>query len=149
MKRLVAGLLILSLAGCGGSKLNPVNWFGGKKKAEVTAPAEIPDPALTDPRPMVDDVLSMTLEKASGGLILRVTGRVPGPGYWGGTLLPLNKEEPVGGVLTYIFRASPPGEPPVPGPTLLSAAHLVPLGALVGTRTIVVRAATNQQSARP
>jgi len=152
MRKWVAGVLILSLAGCGAaskSKLNPVNWFGQKEpkaSAAYSGDADKPDPALSDPRPLVSVVSQVIAERASGGLILRATGTAPGPGYWGGELVPLAGEKPVGGVLVYLFRISPPDTEAQPNPLTQTAAHFIPDAALEGARSIVVRGADGQKS---
>lgn len=149
MKKLVAGIVILSLAGCanfGSSRLNPKNWFGSRTP-KVSATAA--DPALTDTRPLVRSLSSVTVERASGGVILRATGTAPGAGYWGGELVPLAHEQPVNGALVYLFRVSPPTGAPLPRPPSLTAGHFIPDSKLVGVRGIVVRSQTGDRRASP
>ncbi|RVV97324.1 hypothetical protein EKE94_14555 [Mesobaculum littorinae] len=102
----IAGLLI----GCGRvaeSRLNPFTWFGGSSTASAV-PASTAAPEA-DPRPVMDQISSLTIDRTPGGAILRATGVPPTQGYWEGALIPVETAEP--GVLSYTFRAAPPPEP--------------------------------------
>ena len=156
MKKLVAAVLVLSLAGCGigRSKLNPLNWFSKSRSEPVATTAvtsgQVPDPALSDTRPLVVQVTDMVLEPSSGGMILRATGLAPGPGYWGAELVPLNGEKPVNGVLSYFFRVSAPAAGTLPSPQRVSAARFLSNAIVQDARSIVVRGQSNQRRvARP
>lgn len=111
---LLAGLaLTLTLAGCAAvrdSRLNPLNWFGRPAPAAVVAAT--PEVAA-DPRPLVAQVVDVTVDPAPGGAILRATGLPPTQGHWDGELVarPLAED----GVQVYDFRLAPP-----PGPARVS-----------------------------
>lgn len=92
------------LTGCG-SRLNPMNWFGGSRsEAVTTAPA-----APVDGRPLVQQVTKLEVLRASpAGAIVSATGLPATQGYWNVDLV----AEPLGadGVLTYRFVVAPPTE---------------------------------------
>lgn len=143
----LAGLLLLSA--CGGfsqSNWNPVNWFGGSEEVVITPTTENGRPV--DPRPLVDQVLSMSVEPYPGGAIIRATGLPPTVAYWGGQLVP----EPVkDGRLTFRFILLPP---PEPARVSTQQSREVIVGTslsnkeLEGIREIVVQGATNARSSR-
>lgn len=85
--------LTLVLAGCG-------SWFG----AEDSAAAE-PE-VVTDPRPLVADVLSLKVDAIPSGAIIRATGLPVTQGYWSADLVarPLEAD----GTLVFDFRILPP-----------------------------------------
>ncbi|PZR00896.1 MAG: hypothetical protein DI533_00910 [Cereibacter sphaeroides] len=108
---LVASLALIALLGaCSGSGqskwYNPVSWFGGSKETKAQmAQAQASVGTPEDPRPLVDQVLSMSVERFSGGAIVTATGLPPTQGYWAGELI----EEPiVDGRLNYRFVLIPP-----------------------------------------
>ena len=75
-----------ALAGCAGvrkSKLNPFNWF---KKSEPRETIVLPGES-TDPRALVETVLSMTVEPMPGGAIVRARGLTPTQGWWDAELV--------------------------------------------------------------
>lgn len=106
-KPLLAALtLTLVLGGCGGfsARLNPFNWFGGSEETQTAALAV---PAVdSDPRPLVEQVIFMTVEPMQGGAIVRATGLPPTQGHWDAELVARPLDE--NGVLVYDFRLIPP-----------------------------------------
>jgi len=130
------------------SSLNPVNWFGNSKsQTVVTDPAQ---PASTDPRPTVNQVTDMAVERVPGGAIVRATGLPGRQGFWDAALV-REGEKSESGVLTFQFRIFPPlraTEQGTPPSREITAAVFLSGQALEGVRTIVVRGATNQRSAR-
>ena len=143
----LAGLLLLGA--CGGfsqSNWNPVNWFGGSKEVAVVQTTE--DGRPVDTRPLVDQVLSMSVERYPGGAIIRATGLPPMQGYWNGQLV----QDPVkDGRLTFRFVLFAP-----PKPTRVSTqqSREVIVGTslsnkqLEGIREIIVQGAQNARSSR-
>ncbi|WP_172961022.1 hypothetical protein [Oceaniglobus roseus] len=151
-RRLIATLLILSVvAGCArvsNSRLNPFNWFG--RSQAVTAVPVTPD-ETGDPRPLIDQITTLEVERTPGGAIVRATGLPPTQGHWDGELLLVGDEDPVDGVLQYQFRIMPP-----PAPTRVSTprSREVVVGlyltrqALENVREIRVSAARNARAVR-
>jgi hypothetical protein len=104
-RRFVVLGLGLGLAGCGGmrqSKLNPFNWF---KKSQPRETIVLPKEG-SDPRPLVDTVLSMQVEPIPGGAVVRARGVTPTQGWWNAELVPQDLDDK--GVLVYEFRLLPP-----------------------------------------
>ena len=98
-------MVLATAAGCGriaDSRLNPFNWFGRDRAIETTAP-EVR--VAVDPRPLVDQVVSVSIEQAPGGAILRAMGLPPTQGHWGAALVRSDSQP---GVLVYQFRLVPP-----------------------------------------
>jgi len=101
---LAALTAVMLLTACGAirdSRLNPRNWFGRSEPAQVVLVE-----AAADPRPLVDQVLTLVVEPYPGGAIIRATGLPPTQGYWEAELEPLAVDE--NGVLVYEFRVFPP-----------------------------------------
>jgi len=95
----LAGLATLS--GCS-TNLNPFNWFKRSEPREtIVLPGE-----KTDPRGLVETVLSMQVEPIPGGAIVRARGRNPTQGWWDAELVKQDVDEQ--GVLVYEFRLLPP-----------------------------------------
>jgi hypothetical protein len=142
-----AGLLMLSA--CGGfsqSNWNPVNWFGGSDEVVVVQTTEDGQPV--DPRPLVDQVLSMEVERFPGGAIVRATGLPPTQGFWDGQLVAQPIED---GRLTLRFILYPPQEPSRIS-TQQSREVVVALSLsnrqLQDIREIIVQGAQNARSSR-
>ncbi|WP_241524099.1 hypothetical protein [Oceaniglobus indicus] len=110
--RLIATLMILTIAvGCGrvaDSRLNPLNWFGSSRPVAVTP---VTASETGDPRPLVDQVIALRIDRNAGGAIIRATGLPAQQGYWDGELIALNDGEPVNGVIEYRFHIKPPLTP--------------------------------------
>ena len=107
--------LMLTLQACGGfreSRLNPFNWFG--RSQPIAAVALVEPGESTDPRPLVAQVLSMSVEPLPGGAIIKATGLPPTQGHWAGELIALPVDE--NGRLVFEFRLAPP-----PGATRVSS----------------------------
>jgi hypothetical protein len=95
---------VLALTACN-TRLNPFNWFG---RSEPAAPATLVTEAPADPRDLVADVLTMTVEPLPGGAILRATGRTPTQGYWDAELVLREGPDEDPAVQVYDFRIFPP-----------------------------------------
>lgn len=140
---------VMVLTSCGGireSRLNPLNWFGGSREAQAD---EFGVPAKIEARPLVDQVVSMSIEQTPYGAIVRATGLSPSQGYYDAELVARPLDE--NGVLVYDFRMMPP-----PGPTpagaprtreVTVAAHLSKIK-LASISEIVVQGAQNARSSR-
>ncbi|NPD17549.1 hypothetical protein HOY34_20400 [Xinfangfangia sp. D13-10-4-6] len=94
--------LVLTLAACGGSRLNPFNWFG---KSEPVEKVEIEE-KQTDQRERVANVLNMNVEPVASGVIVRAVGLTPNQGWWEAELVP--QPLTADGILVLDFRISPP-----------------------------------------
>jgi hypothetical protein len=146
-------MLCGALAGCGNfnaSSLNPFNWWGGEEVAVEIAP----DGRPVDPRPLVDQVTGVVVERTPGGVIVRATGLPPVQGFWSADLVPENLEltPDENGVLAFDFRAFPPATPQgtgSPRTRAIEAGYFLSNQALGGVRTVVVRAERNSRSVRP
>jgi len=140
---------VMVLTACGSmreSRLNPLNWFGGSREAQAD---EFGVPAKIEARPLVDQVVSMSVEQTPYGAIVRATGLSPSQGYYDAELVARPLDE--NGVLVYDFRLMPP-----PGPTpagaprtreVTMAAHLSKIK-LASISEIVVQGAQNARSSR-
>ena len=146
-RHVVLGLAVV-LAGCGGvrqSKLNPFNWF---KKSEPRETIVLPGEA-TDPRALVETVLSMAVEPMPGGAIVRARGLTPTQGWWDAELVARDIDE--NGVLVYEFRLLPPtGRTDVNTQRSreIDVAIFISNVKLEPVREIVVQGATNARTSR-
>lgn len=146
-RQLVLGLA-LALAGCGAigkSKLNPFNWF---KKSEPRETIVLPG-AKSDPRPLVDTVLSMAVEPIPGGAVVRARGVTPTQGWWNAELVPQDLDDK--GVLVYEFRLVPPegrADVNTQQSREIDVAIYLSDAKLEAVREIVVQGAKNARSAR-
>jgi hypothetical protein len=138
----------LALAGCGGfrqSRLNPFNWFRKSEPREtIVLPGE-----KTDPRGLVETVLSMVVEPIPGGAVVRARGLTPTQGWWEAELVARDVDE--NGVLVYEFRLLPPtGRTDVNTQRSreIDVAIYISDVKLENVREIVVQGATNARSAR-
>ena len=95
--------LALSACGFGQSRLNPLNWFGRSQPAEQVA---LVTTAAADPRPLVAQVLTMSIEPFPGGALVRATGLPPTQGFWEAELVALPVDD--AGTLVLEFRIFPP-----------------------------------------
>jgi len=144
-------VLALGLSGCGfgQSRLNPFNWFRSAPKTEALAPVNVQN---ADRRPVVAEIVSVSVDRTPGGAIIRALALPPAQGWYGAGLV---SEDPGGvpvrGVLRFSFRAWPPD-----GPTLVSTPQSRELSAavflsdikLAGVREIRVTGAVNARAAR-
>ena len=150
-RTLIAGLgSALLLASCGRvreSRFNPFNWFGGSRNEPAPA---VPAQQQRDPRPLVDQVTSLTVEQTNTGAIVRATGLPPMQG-WHSAALVRETDEPVNGEMVYSFRALPPDAPTrvstVQSREITVAARLSAI-TLAQTRVVRVIGARNARSVR-
>jgi hypothetical protein len=145
---LLALCLAALVGGCGGfsdSGWNPANWFGGSEPREtIVLPGE-----AADPRPLVETVLSMTVEPMPGGALVRARGQTPTQGWWQAELVPVDIDD--AGSLVYEFRLLAPLGPTgvnTPQSRQVDVAAFVSDIRLDGVREIIVQGATNARSAR-
>ncbi len=140
--------LALALGGCGAirqSKLNPFNWF---RKSEPRETIVLPG-AASDPRGLVETVLSMSVEPIPGGAVVRARGVTPTQGWWNAELVGRDVGED--GVLVYEFRLLPPtGATDVntQASREIDVAIYISDVKLQNVREIVVQGATNARSAQ-
>lgn len=139
------------LSGCArisASPFNPFNWFGRGEEVETLTAGDL-RPA--DPRPLVDQVTDLVIERVPGGAIVRARGLPPTQGYFDGALVSETRTASEDGVLTFAFRIVPPPSPQRVS-TPQSREVLVGLflsdQTLEGVRQIRVEAARNARVAR-
>ncbi len=100
-----AGLIaVLVLSGCG-TRLNPMNWFGGNKEQRLDA---APEEFTADPRALVAEVTRLSIERMPGGAIVRATGLPPTQGFWDAELVADDGLPPENGEITFSFRVAEP-----------------------------------------
>ncbi len=144
----------LFLSACGGSasslsSANPFNWFGGKNRAEEAA-ATVQAPA--DPRALMPQITDARSERASGGIILRVTGLPAQQGWSQAELIPQNEGFARDGVMSFEFRALPPRvrtQTSTPQSREVVVATFLSDAQLAGVRRIQVIGAGGGVSVRP
>jgi hypothetical protein len=100
--------LCLSLAACGESRLNPMNWFGGDREERI-AVTEIATP--TDPRPLVAEVTGLSIEATTSGAILTATALAEATGYWQPGLILVERDDDTA---IYEFPEAPAPPPALP-----------------------------------
>ncbi len=148
--RILSALLALGLlAGCAGlsnSRLNPMNWFG--PRADSVAEFSLERPA--DPRPLIEMIVDMTIEKLPSGALVRATGRAATQGYWQADLVVNDVDE--AGNLVIDFRAIPAqagAAVSTPRSREITAAVSLRADTLASAKRIIVRGGQNEKSARP
>ncbi|MFY0680234.1 MAG: hypothetical protein JXR13_06635 [Thalassovita sp.] len=159
----ISALLIstLVLAGCGQSRLNPLNWFGKSRQVEATQTAAGPINPLIPQRSalarrevgyqgqLVAEINTLAIEQVPGGAIVRASGLAHTEGAWDVRLEPLNEGQPVDNTLTFEFRALPgSGAPGTPRTRTLNVAAYVTEQDLSNVRNIQVVAAGNARISR-
>lgn len=152
MRTLVTMMVIstLLLTACGrDSRANPRNWFGSSKverpartTADTTTNPLIPEKSNSIFRRRADGeiykgtpihaVSDVTIEPSAGGAIVKATGIALRQGVFDVRLRPVNKGEPVDGVLTYTLEAVQPVNTPQ-GPV---QTRTVNAGQFVSTQTL-------------
>lgn len=169
MRNLTTALLVstLVLTGCStirDSRVNPFNWFGRSQVTPVAADMQSngANPLIPEGRsgffsfrrsnaaqplgPLAAQVTDVTVERVQGGALVRATSLADSVGAFQVTLEPLNRGEPVDGVLTYELRAftAPAGQVPMPARARSHVAAAKILDAdLAGVREIRVQAERN------
>jgi hypothetical protein len=144
----IALSVVLLVAACQNystSRLNPVNWFSGSTRVETMAP---PPEAVADPRPLVDQVLTLVVEPTPGGAIVRATGLPPTQGWWQGQLVP---EDLVEGRQNFRFVIIPPLQPTrvsTQPSREVTVGFFLPNSQLAQIREITVTGARNARSSR-
>lgn len=165
MRKPFTALLISSLllTGCGGSSLNPLNWFGRGQPVPVVA--EGANPLIPAKRSgsffrrgekvytgvPIHRVTTLKIERVPGGALVRATGVAQVQGQYDVALVSTNNDQPVNGVLTYEFRAEMPKRRLVQGSEwsrTVTIATFLTDNELDGVRSINVVGAQNALSAR-
>ncbi len=155
----------LTLSGCQ-SRLNPVNWFGGKDQPVATAENTNPlmegteetdgglfkrpdDPSYSGTS--VYQVNSVSMQRVSEGSLLSVVGVTSIHGAFDARLVARNDGKPEGGVLTLDLLAIHPVGAYTGGTEQsreITAAVVLTEQDLQGVRSVQVAAASNARSAR-
>lgn len=138
--------LCLTLMACG-SRLNPLNWFGGARE-EAIAVEEIEETVPQDGRPLVEEIVSLSIDPLPSGAVITVTGLPPRQGFWEADLVLVDQEN---GRITYDFRLIAPEGDTATG-TAVSREVIVATDLsnqdLAGIREIAVRGRVNQLVSR-
>lgn len=149
---LIALSLVLGLSACSdGLSLNPFDWFSSRGPEKVTLTPDGGYRDSQDYRIPVQQVTALRIERTTAGAIVYATGLPPRVGYWDAELVADNDGEPVGGVLSYVFRIS---EPRWRQPTATPYARTVHVAQflshteLAGVSSIRVTGETNSMTAR-
>jgi hypothetical protein len=142
LRALLVLALCTSVAACG-SRLNPLNWFGGEREERITVTET---EQQTDPRPLVAQVTSLSVEPTTSGAIVTARALTERQGYWQPALIEVSRAE---GEVVYEFRAAPPpagaGTGPEPTREILAATTLG-RDDVAGLRRITVMGRTNQRT---
>ncbi len=151
--RLLAALSVLILLGaCDQSEstwYNPFSWFGGSQEVEANELAAQDVGTAADPRPLVAQVLSLSVDPFPGGAIVRATGLPPTQGYWAGDLIRVEGDDP--SRITFRFVAI---APPEPARVSTQQSREIVVGTslsdieLEGVREITVQGASNARATR-
>lgn len=142
----VLGLCLL-LAACG-SRLNPLNWFGGAQSEEIAAEETQEVAPTTDPQFLVAEVVSLSVEALPSGAIVTATGLPPRQGFWEAELAEVAREN---GRIVFDFRiAPPPGATPTGSPSSREVIVATDLSVrdLAEITEIVVQGASNRLISR-
>ncbi|MCF6443167.1 hypothetical protein [Nereida sp. MMG025] len=122
----------LGVSACGRlaeSRVNPVNWFD-RERPERVQPLVEDISVEIDPRPLVQDVSQLTIERVAGGAIVRATGVPQSQAFYEAELVEVESDDPT--TLTYEFRVIPPRAG-------------APVGSQASREIIVGQFATDQQ----
>lgn len=142
---MTAVLLVSACGQGGGSGWNPLNWFQASARVETMEPAP---PVPGDPRPRVDQVISMSVDPMVGGAIVRATGLPPTQGWWEADLVRAEDEE---GRIIFDFLLIPPLTPQrvsTQPSREITAGAFVPTRDLETAREIIVRGDRSSRSSR-
>jgi hypothetical protein len=148
---LIAALaLMLALGACGAireSRFNPLNWFGGSEEQTVAAGFVAP----RDPRPLVDQVSAMAVDRVIGGAIVRATGVPATQGFWNAELVRVEDETLDPDTIVFDFRVVPPpyrAEAGTQPSREIEAGVALTDNDLAGVSRIVVRGARTERVVR-
>lgn len=131
------------------SSFNPFNWFGSSRAAPTGATAPALAAKTADNRPLIAQVISMSVLPTDTGAIVRATGLAPDQGWYDAALVPENDGQPVNGTLTLRFVAKPPPAPAgvsTPPSRMITAAYRVDRFTLAALRRVTVTGAQNARS---
>lgn len=162
----LSALLIstLLLAGCGNSRLNPMNWFGRAQSQPVAT--ENANPLIPATRrgllarkkaapyagTLIHEVTTLKVERVPGGAIVRASGVGLYQGQYDVKLISPTKKQAEKGVLTFEFRAIlPEARTRVQGSEwsrTLTVATFLTENELAGVRSIRVQGANNVMTTR-
>lgn len=142
MGRIGAGLALLALAGCGA--VGSVFGFGNDRNEPRGGPTEASSEAQL---PLIDQVLSLTVDPTPGGVIVSAVGLPSTQGFWEADLVPIASDDP--SVLVLDFYVEPPLTPSrvgtQPSREVLAGAFFSTQD-LIGIRTIAVQGRLNRRS---
>lgn len=134
--------LILTLGACG-SRLNPLNWFGGEREQRITVQTREGAAAEVTPFVYISEITQLSIEQTTSGAIVRATGVTPVQGYYNADLILAERTETT---LVYDFYALPPEGNRSAGLQEIVAGAELSVGELQGIRTITVVAQNNRRT---
>lgn len=161
----------LSLGACGivrNSALNPVNWFGRSTSEAVATTDGAPvNPLIPQSTGLFgkrggdvetyagkpfDEITDLTVERVSGGAVIRATGLAARQGIYSVRLTPITDDEtPIDGVLTYRLEGVEPTKNTAtggPATREVTAARKITDQNLRGVKTIRVEGLRNARVTR-
>lgn len=147
LRRSILLFACLGLAACG-TAINPLNWFQGSDDGDIPNFEIVDRVEVTDPRGLVPEVLSLTVDQVPQGAIVQATGLPPTQGFWDADLVEVDRTD---GNLVYEFRILPPlrSTPQgTPQSREILAGTTLSVRELAGIRSITVLGAENRRAVR-
>jgi hypothetical protein len=141
---MLAAIVATGCARVSNSALNPFNWFGRSAEVAVTQTG-----AIVDGRPLVAQVVALTVDPTNSGAVISAAGLPPVQGYWDAELVP--DPTAAAGVLAFTFRTLPPpvaSRVSTPASRQVTAGYVLSNADLAGIREIRVNGATNARAVR-
>lgn len=155
----------LSACGFGGSRLNPLNWFGKSREVAVAETAGPVNPLipkgrsiLARPDPVdfsvpIDQISDLVIEPTPSGAIIRATGIAARQGAFDARLVPDNADllPDESGTLTFSYRVLYPRWSTPVGSAhsrTINEAYSISKNDLARIRTVRVEAAQNARESR-
>ncbi|KIT17355.1 hypothetical protein [Jannaschia aquimarina] len=132
---------ILGGCGLGGSRLNPLTWWGNDREEVIEA-------ARSDPStPIADQVIALNAAPTPGGVIVSAIALPPTQGYWDARLQRLPSDDP--SVYVMEFQLLPPVDPEPVGTQVsreVLGGTFLTTQDLAGIRSITVQGAQNRRT---
>lgn len=156
-RAVLASLIVLMVvAGCArvrDSRINPLNWFGNSESARSTAQVSAEAAAEpTDPRPLVEEVTALRIDRTPEGAIITAVGLPPTQGFWDPELVRASGGDAAqSGGLVFEFRIERPLGQQQAGTAPsreVTVGQFISNQSLEGVRSITVQGRTTQRTVR-